>query len=367
MKIAIYIHCLIGGGAERVTVNLATELVERGHDITIVLNKEIIDYKLDKRIHLSVMPVLKDYSGYNIIRRVCYSIYNHFYEYKGVKNSLEDIKPDIIIASWGCKLWALLINHQQIPIVASEHNTFERKHTFKEIINRFFLNRFCDKVVVLTKYDKMYVKNYLKNTIVIPNPLSYKPITHDENECFFSQRKNFLACGRINAYMVKGFDTLIIAYSRIASHHPDWDLDIVGAGSEHNIEYLKSLAAIHNIEDRVHFLGFSEHVDLEMKKHAVFILSSRSEGFGMVITEAMAMGCPCISFSLTGPREIIHNGKDGILVENQNIDELSKEMSRLALDASLRYELSKNALDSVNRFLPSTITDRWLNLFNEIL
>ena len=364
MKVLFFIHCLIGGGAERVTVNLSNELASRGHDVTIVLNKNIIDYELDSRIHIDFMPDSKRRK--DILRRIWGLVKSNYNDYKGTKNILKQYKPDIIIASWGSKLIPIILTHGHIPIIASEHNTFDRKHKFRERVNRFYLNRFFDKVVVLTEYDKNFTKKYLHNTEVIPNPLTFAPISHEEYEKSFSQRKNLLACGRIKAYHVKGFDNLIIAFSKIAHLHKDWDLDIAGAGSDESIAYLKQIASSNGVEERVHFLGFRKDISQLMKSHSIFALTSRSEGFGMVISEAMAMGCACVSYALTGPSEIISHQHDGLLVENQNVDKMSEALSILMSDESLRKTLGKNALESVRRFSCDTITDKWENLFNEV-
>lgn len=367
MNILFFIKCLIGGGAERVTVNLSEELVRRGHNVTICLIENIIDYDIDKRVNIEIMRSGHCYNGKNVFVRKFFSLYNRGLDHYSTYEIIKKVSPDVIVASWGCKIQPILRFHKRIPIIASEHNTFDREHTPDERKQRFFTNKKFNKVVVLTEYDRDFTKNYLDNTCVIPNPLSFAPISHEEFDSIFPRRKNILACGRINAYKVKGFDNIIIAFSKIAINYPEWDLDIAGAGTEQNVKILKDLAKENGVVDRVHFLGFCNNINEVMKQHSIFVLSSRSEGFGMVITEAMAMGCPCVSYALTGPSEIIKNGYDGILVENQNIDKLSEEMSHLIGDEKLRRELSKSALDSVTRYSVEVITDKWVNLFKEVI
>lgn len=367
MNILFFIHCLIGGGAERVTVNLSEELVRRGHSVTIGLTKNIIEYSIDERVKIEFLSPIKEYKGENLIIRKFFFLYNKFQDYWSVRKIIKLSKPDVIIASWGSKTMPILRLHGNVPVIASEHNTFDREHTPGERKKRFFLNNRFDKVVVLTQYDKEFTKKYLNNTIVIPNPLTFSPITIKEYEGCLPKRKNLLACGRINAYQVKGFDNLIVAFSNVANQYSEWDLDIAGAGTDDKINQLRSIAKENGVENRVHFLGFCSNINEVMKKHAVFVLSSRTEGFGMVITEAMAMGCPCVSYALTGPSEIIHDGVDGVLVENQNVGKMSEALSKLMGNEALRRELSENALRNVNRFSVNDITDRWEALFKEVI
>lgn len=367
MKILFFIQTLIGGGAERVTVNLSEELVRRGHNVTIALTDNIIDYNIDPRIKIVVYPSAYDYKGHIVLVRKLYSFLNRVKDNIDTKRIINRIKPDVIVASWGSKVESILRYHGKIPAISSEHNTFDREHAQWERKLRFFTNKKFNKVVVLTEYDKEFVKDYLNNTLVIPNPLTFNPISKEEFRNTYSCRKNLLACGRINAYLIKGFDNLIIAFAKIAAKYPHWDLDIAGEGSEENINKLKKLAQEEGVGDRIHFLGFCRNIGEIMKQHSIFVLSSRSEGFGMVVTEAMAMGCTCLSFALTGPSEIIESGVDGILVENQNIDKLSEAMSNLMQDEDLRIRLSENALNSVRRFTVDRIADQWEYLFNKLI
>ena len=283
------------------------------------------------------------------------------------KRIIKKTRPDVIIASWGSKTAPILYYHKNIPVIASEHNTFDREHTPKERKKRFVTNKKFNKVVVLTEYDKEFTKEFLNNTIVIPNPLTFNPISKVEYQSTYSARKNMLACGRLNAYQVKGFDNLIVAFAKIADKHPNWDLDIAGEGNEENINILKKMAREKGVEDRIHFLGFCRDIGDVMKKHSLFVLTSRTEGFGMVITEAMAMGCTCLSYALTGPSEIIENGVDGILVENQNIGKFSEAMSTLMYDDNKRIKLGEKALENVTRFTVDKITDQWEHLFKEVI
>ena len=342
-------------------MNLANKFVREGHSVELFLKEKVIAYKLDERVNI-YCPIHNDGHRPSKLK----SAMNYIRRLKATKDIIESLHPDVIVASWGCNLFQILLTHGQVPIVASEHNTFARHHSLHEKFNRFFLNKFVSKVVVLSRYDKAYAARQLKNTVVIPNPLTYTPMSETEYENTFSSRNHILACGRLNAWHVKGFDLLIRSFALIAGRFKDWNLDIAGTGDDKSLAYIRQLIEANGLQDRVNLLGFCDDMAELMKQHAIFVLSSRSEGFGMVITEAMANGCPCVSFDLSGPSEIIVDTIDGLLVDAQNTDALSESVSRMIKDVELRREFGKRAIHNVYRFNEDTIAEKWISLFNSL-
>ena len=361
MRILFFINSLVGGGAERVLVNLSEGLIKDGHEVTVAVKDGTVAYQLNRDLKVICADRVQYFWPPALL-----PVANYLHRYKITRAVINDTKPDVIIASWGSDLFYVLMLHGDIPIVSSEHNTFDRHHKPIEYADRFWLNRLFDKVVVLTKYDKAFMAKRLKNTLVIANPLSFHPLTGTEYEQSFHERRNILACGRLNAYHTKGFDTLIQCFASIADRHPGWELDIAGTGSEKDVQRLESFAKEKGIGTRVHLIGFHSDIADVMKRHSIFALTSRSEGFGMVVTEAMAMGCACISFDLTGPGEIIIDGIDGVLVEDQNEEAFAEELSRLIDDEETRFVMGQRAIEDVNRFAAEKITVKWEKMFETI-
>lgn len=357
MKILFFINSLVGGGAERVLVNLAEEFIKNGHDVTVAMKDNNVAYHINKNVNLHYARRVKI-----PLFKLLSPLANYLYRFKDTRQVLKSTKPDVIIASWGCSLLQILLLHGKIPVISSEHNTFDRKHNLHDYLNRFWLNRFVNKVIVLTKYDKAYMAGKLRNTIVIPNPLSFPPISAIDYEQTYDERKDILACGRLNAYEVKGFDTLIQCFALIAPKYPKWNLDIAGTGSDVDFERLRRIAHDYGVGNRVNLIGFHSDIADVMKRHSIFALTSRSEGFGMVITEAMAMGCACISFDLTGPGEIIIDGIDGLLVENQNVNEFARALSYLIDNEDQRREIGLRAITDVSRFDAGRVANKWEKL-----
>ena len=217
--------------------------------------------------------------------------------------------------------------------------------------------RKLQRFVVLSHEDAV-LWTELNNVTVIHNPLSFFPDRQTEGTS-----KQVIAVGR---YMPqKGFDRLIVAWKQVALHHPDWTLRIYGDGRreelQQQIEALgigKSCLLEHSVPNIVDKYGES----------SIFVLSSRYEGFGMVITEAMACGVPPVSFACPcGPRDIINDGEDGLLMENGNIAQLAEKIIYLIEHEEIRREMGRKARENVERFKIEHIATQWKELFESMI
>lgn len=366
MKLLFFSNTLDGGGSERVLANIANELSNHGHIVTIALNINKIFYDLSEDIRVIHSPQRNWYKGHNILKRIFRNIIKEIHLYKYTKKVINEINPDVIITFLWCNMLPIIKYHKNIPIISSEHNAYDRNIGFRRKIERFFFNRYFDKVCVLTAFDQGYAKaKGLTNTVIMPNPNTFKSISIDEyNECF-ERRKNILVCGRSSAWYIKGLDMAIEAFAKIATKIPNTDLDIVGEYDQKSKTYLEDIAFECGVKERVHFLGKKNDMAKIMINHQVFVLSSRTEGFPMVITEAMSQGLPCISFERLSYPIIIDN-IDGILVENGNVEKLANSIYELISNKEYRFELGLESIKNVSRFSSVNVSKRWENLFYNI-
>lgn len=198
----------------------------------------------------------------------------------------------------------------------------------------------------------------LNNVEVIYNPLPFFP-----EQVSDGNRKQVIAVGRYVPQ--KGFDRLIPAWQLVARKHPDWVLRIYGDGMRTELQQLIDSQGITSsciLEPTV-----SNIVD-KYCESSIFVLSSRFEGFGMVIIEAMACGVPPVSFTCPcGPRDIIDDGKDGLLVEDGNIEELAEKIAYLIENEETRKEMGRRARIDVERFKIENIAEQWKQLFESLL
>jgi glycosyltransferase involved in cell wall biosynthesis len=372
LNVLISGNSLGGGGAERVMAVIANELARKGHNVHIICITRDSEYYTEdsvNKIYIDKLINLKNSN--NSILSLPYFIRNEYQIYKLYKKAIKEVKPDVVVSFTRAGWWELLyLCRKKIPLVFSEHTTFcltkERKSLRDSVQKRFL--KYGDAVTVLTKYDYDYLGGQLPNKVVMYNPLSFEPLNELEYRSTYEKRKNLFACGRVGDWHTKGFDNLIKSFGMIASKHLGWDLDIAGWGKKEDEDYLYSIADKYNIRNRIHFLGFRNDVEELMKTHSILIMSSRSEGFPMSLTEAMSMGCPPVSFDIvTGPREIINNGIDGIIVENQNCEALALGMERMIVDEEFRKEAGLNAIRNIKRFSAEYICTQWENLFYNLL
>jgi len=360
MKILFIIHSVSYCGAERVLALIANELCERGNDVYILTDPNDVKYPLKAEITiLDAYLNSRKYAVNSTIGKIKRQIAYNCGFYKTLRKYVEEINPDHVVSFMGFFIWQLLPFRHKYRITISEHSAMDRSiNRMRNFEKQKLAERFYCQTV-LTQADKDYLGSKRSNVVVMNNPLSFEPISEERYEKSFDRRHNILFCGSLDRYRIKGLDNMIRAFALATYRCPDLKLDIAGNGGEESMGKMRQLATDLRVADAVNFLGFKEDVAAEMESHSMLVVPSRSEGFGMVVIEAMASGCPVISYALSGPSEIIKDGVDGILVENQNIDKLAEAICKLAESSSLRKELGRNGIRSVERFSLENIVNKW--------
>jgi glycosyltransferase involved in cell wall biosynthesis len=173
-----------------------------------------------------------------------------------------------------------------------------------------------------------------------------------------------VAAGRLNPQ--KGFDLLIPAFARVAERHPDWRLRIYGGGPER--ARLRRMVLDHGLYDHVFLMGPTRRLAQAMTEASLFVLSSRFEGFGMVILEAMSKGLPVVSFDCpTGPAEIVASDHNGLLVPDGDIAAMTSALLVVIGNDELRSRLAKGALDTSKRYDGEVVAAAWTELLDSLL
>ena len=176
-------------------------------------------------------------------------------------------------------------------------------------------------------------------------------------------RKVVVAAGRL--VPTKGFDRLVPAFAAVVARHPDWLLRIYGTGGERRL--LEGLVHRHGLERSVQFMGYSDRLTEELAEGSLFVLSSRNEGFPMVLLEAMSVGLPVVSFDCrNGPADLITHGVDGLLVPQGDVPGLAMAMCSLIEDPSWRRTMGSAALATAATFDLAHLSHRWDRLFTEL-
>jgi glycosyltransferase involved in cell wall biosynthesis len=215
---------------------------------------------------------------------------------------------------------------------------------------------------VLSQTDCDYLGSKLPKKVFIPNPLAYTPIDN------YSDKKNVvLAVGRLNVWHVKGFDILIEAWSLIAKKHPTWSLEIAGDGSRENKQKLLEIIRKFGIENSVVLSGFHNDIDRVMRRSKIFVMSSRTEGFGLTLVEAMSQGCACVSFDCGGRQsEIIRSADEGIILKECNAQALAAAIDNLINNPSEIEQLAQNGVVRSRDYNLLNITNQWETLLQKV-
>lgn len=223
----------------------------------------------------------------------------------------------------------------------------------ERIVRRF------DKFVVLTNEDRGYWGN-LPNIEVIPNAAMHVSDRYSDVE-----NKRVIAVGRLDYQ--KGFDRLIQAWQRVQSteRFKDWTLDIFGQGEWQ--EMLQQMINKAGLQSTARINRPTNNIVDEYIKSSLIVMTSNYEGFGMVLVEAMACGVPAIAFDCKcGPKDIIRQGENGLLVHNGDVDGLADTMMEVMADDDYRKMLSENAKAVVDTYSEQAVMARWLRLFEEL-
>lgn len=360
MKILIIVYSLTGGGAERVAASWANGLSRRGHQVYVLTNPDGQTYSLNDNVTIIRRKFLMGES-LSFGKKLFGKVIEPSVDFLQIRKLFKEIHPDAIIDVLNVSAIPLVLAHRMsfrhFPIIMTDHCSYERpkegEYSFKYKFNKYIVNRLFDAVTVLTKRDKQVLLDKgIRNVEVLYNPLFFSPLS--EVPC---KENVILAVGRINAWRTKGFDLLIRAWDKIASNYPEWKLRIIGKGSTASIDFLKGLitCSFRQIE----FVPFTKDIEEEYKKASIFVLSSRYEGWGLAMIEAMSQGCAVVACDYKGRQaEAITDRVNGLLCEVESEEDIARKVSQLIEDEGLRTTLQQNAIHAVDYYHEDKVAER---------
>lgn len=405
MKIGIVQVALSHGGAEQVGVMLANGLRQHGNDAFILtdLNEPVV-YCVDDNV------LVYDFAG-----KKTNSLFKWIKAIKNIRHIIKKEKPDVVIGIMGlCTLVTYIAClGLRTPIVMTEHNSFERPASAPMPLSlkifKFYINRLYKHITVLTEADKKVIGNRLKNVTVMPNPLLLKPAKEIP-----AKGKIVLAAGRVDSWHYKGFDVLIKSWNKIQDlsdnvndedNLREWWLKIAGAGKKESFKYLMNLLPDgkwiynDNVNDEdnpqkwlfrsekyhIEFLGFQKDMESLYKKSEIFVLSSRYEGFGLVLIEAMSQGCAPVACDYNGRQEEILSSSPtlssregdnvsleggyqetpcGILCKPENVEVLAKALEKMITDDKYRILTQQKSVERSKYYSLDNCVNRWEEYFS---
>lgn len=372
MNIVIVCGKLNHGGAERVAATLANGFSRISQDnVTVMSNlNEEITYEIDERVELC-----------NLISREDNRLIKWIAVERNLRRYLKKRRPDVIIGIMQlCSLVSVIASRRmRIPVIMTEHGPFEQPIITPlskiEYFCKFYLNKIYQYITVLTTRDKQIIGNRLKNVVVMPNPLAIDRVVGK-----VVKKKVVFACGRLYDWHCKGFDVLLEAWGRCCQMGQSeknamrkdftegWCLQIAGVGSEQDLNILREIARKNGVEDRTSFLGFRKDIEELYRQSEIFVLSSRYEGFGLVLIEAMSQGCACIACDYNGrQKEIFGSECCGEICTPDDPVVLSEALELLLINEQYRHELQQKAITRAEYYSIEHTVERWKEYLADIL
>ncbi len=280
---------------------------------------------------------------------------------RNVRKYFKKNKYDIIVGqSYPNNVLLYLAGLDLNNVIAAEHVHYNYYGDFLKKM-RLHIYKKCCKVAVLTSKDKECYDKYFSpdHTCVIPNP-----VVLTETYASPLDSKVAIAVGRIQYQ--KGFDTLVEVFKRVHEKHSEWIVQIYGDGNlKPELEMRIASAGLDGI---INLMGRSNDIYKKLRDASFYIMSSRFEGFPMVLIEAQSQGVPIVSFDCpNGPSDIINNGVNGILVEDQNKDALYDGICYMIEHPEERKMMGQKSLENVGQYSTVVICKMWRALFDEIL
>ena len=375
MKIVYLIHSTYNpGGMERVLLNKVRYLVEEeGWDVTVVTtdqHERPSFYPFPegvKMIDLGVnysedngKPFLKKLMGFLKRRRL---------HKKRMTEVLAQVKPDVVDCFYPgeCSFVPGLKDGSKKVMELHQSKLFHHQYNrsglmgladkYRAMMDERLVRKF-DRFVVLTEEDaKMWGE--MPNIRVIPNAANF--IAQKYSDC---SEKRVIAVGRLDYQ--KSFDRLILVWEKVHEMMPDWRLDIFGQGEWK--EMLQGMIDERGLQDCMRLNGPTKDIGKEYAESSMLVMSSHYEGFPMVMIEAMACGLPAVCFDFKcGPRDIIVEGENGLIVPDGDIEGLAEAIVRLMRDDELRKRMGENAKRVVETYSEERVMGMWEDLYEEIL
>src|SRR5215831_5231655 len=365
-RIVVVISSLAGGGAERVAIDLCRYLCGAGRSVTLLtLSGDDPDiYAIPEGVRRARLEIRK--TAGSISETIRFS----FGQITVIRRSIVAEKPDVVVSFLDQTNVRVLVSSlgTGIPVIVAER-TDPRHHLIRKAwrVARWLTYPMANVVVVQTPDVARWFRRTtpVRRLAVIPNAVRYQEDLQLDRVGDPKPRPSNLICAMGRLGPEKGFDLLLDAFGRSGLIEDRWRLEIMGEGGERDA--LSRRAEALGITQALSLPGRIDGIGPRLAAADIFVLSSRYEGFPNALLEAMQMGKACVSFDCpSGPRDLIEDGRNGLLVPAEDVDGLSAALKRLARDVDLRRRLGAEAAGVVEQFSPARVYGRWLSLIDAV-
>ena len=375
MKIVYQIHSIYNpGGMERVLLNKVTYLVEKmGWEVIVVTTDQkgrLPFYPFPEGVRMIDLGVnYSDDNGKPFFKKLAGYFRRRQEHKKRLEALLEKERPDVMDCFYPgeCSFVPGLKDGSRKVMELHQSKLFHYQYNRSGLMGLADkvrarmderLVRKFDRFVVLTQEDKQ-MWGEMPGIRVIPNAANF--IAENYSDC---SAKRVIAVGRLDYQ--KSFDRLIMAWEKVVQKRPDWRLDIFGQGEWK--EMLQKMINDRGLQDVVRVNAPTKNIGKEYSESSMLVMSSHYEGFPMVMVEAMACGLPAMSFDFKcGPKDIIKDGENGVIVPDGDIDALAEAMMKLMGDDELRKRMGEEAKKVVETYSEEKVMSKWMKLYEEVV
>lgn len=282
--------------------------------------------------------------------------------YSVMKKAITESDADIMISTRTfLNEWLSVFANTDIVKIGWEHNHHHNNEKYAIDVIRSSKN--LDYFVLVSKDLKKFytakLRKYKCKCVYIPNMLDNIPKRLAPLEA-----PRIISVGRLSEE--KGQLDLLKIFNQLSKKHKKWHLDIIGDGPEK--ERLEEYIKAKKLQEKVTLHGFrsKEYIDKMLHQSSLYVMTSYTESFGIVLLEAMSHGIPCLAFSSAeGAREIISSGKNGYLIKNRNKNAMVKKIEDLMKKEDIRKKLGKEARKSIKQYTKEVVQEDWYNLLEK--
>ena len=347
----------VRGGVEQVTASLANALADtyEVHIISLCMTGTL-NYALDERVNFIALLDSEDRLR-TMHKAIKPLLHRYFKDHHIDVAMLQGNYAGLLAADsrFGTKTKLVFCDHGALM------NQWDRKDI---VFIRWLSSRLCHKTVTLTEQSRNdYRKRFLLGADRVLCIYNWIDLDIDRSSCYNTQSKRLLSAGRFGKE--KGFDLLIRAFAPVAAAHPDWHLDLFGDGEMRPV--VESLIAEYGLQDHVTLPGMCHDLAQRYREYAMYVLPSYREGLPLVLLEAKANRLPIVSFDVvTGPREIVRDGIDGVLVPPLDVETLSAAICRLIENEEERCRMAHASQENLEKFSKPAILEQWQTLIESL-
>ena len=373
MKKILILSLHLGYGGIEKSICALANLLSSKYEVEIACTYKLYDkpvFELDEKVkvryltnvkpnHKELKDAIKRKNIFKIIKEILKGIKVLYLRRKTMIKCITSTDSDVVIATRDIfDDWLGEYGSNDILKIGWEHNHYHDNLKYAGEVTR--ASSKLDYLVLVSKNLEKFYKKELKKSkckcVYIPNIIEKVP-----TKIATLKEKRLISVGRLSPE--KGYLDLLIIYKKLIKKYPDWHLDIIGDGPER--EKLEEYIKTNNLEANITLHGFQnkDYIDKMLNKSSVYLMTSHTESFGIVLIEAMSHGLPCIAFSeAEGARELIYSGRNGYLIKNRNSKAYIKKIEDLIEDIEMRKKLGKEGRKGIKKYTGEEVVKDWYSL-----